>query len=365
MVDRPKVFFSKREEIYKIKWGRIHWTGKSKIWHWNNISVGVEKPADENIVLLLRSDKVVPSTFINCDVGLRYVLAFDVKRVYEPVLMPSIKTGRYWDDDRERWVIKLTSRPSSRYNWSEDYWIWDYAVKDLDIKSSYIWKLYQEIQDKLISKKVVKHFKAFDVEEDFQERIIPLIYQPSVDSLKNFVREVHTHEFDKAPDGFQVVEVSILFNNEMLRRHSFFGVLNKIYEVFRRYWYGRVFDVETFHVIVRRERPDKFLFEGIYSCDCHNMEDDNIHGDRKPAKERRIKYSFKNHNHPVVFVNTSNHAMAQADTNHRLWKWEYIPWLTSKDRPIKFGMKSRREIDQEFKPAHLKRLIDWIISLYN
>jgi hypothetical protein len=192
MVDRPRVFFSKREEIYELKGGSIHWTGKSKIWHWNNISVGVEKPSDENIVLVLRSDKVAPSTFMNCDVALRYVLAFDVKRVYEPVLMPSIKTGRYWDVDRERWVMKLTSRPSNRYNWSDDYWIWDYAVEDLDIKSSYIWKLYQEIQDKLKSKKVVKHFNAFDVEADFQERIIPVIYQPSVDSLKNFVREVHT-----------------------------------------------------------------------------------------------------------------------------------------------------------------------------
>ena len=29
----------------------------------------------------------------------------------------------------------------------------------------------------------------------------------------------------------------------------------------------------------------------------------------------------------MVFVNTSNHAMAEHDANHELWKWEYVPGL--------------------------------------
>jgi hypothetical protein len=52
--------------------------------------------------------------------------------------------------------------------------------------------------------------------------------------------------------------------------------------------------------------------------------------------------------HPIIFINTSNHAMSEHDTNHRLWKWEYIAW--QKDGPIEFGERSREEIDNSFKP---------------
>jgi hypothetical protein len=34
-----------------------------------------------------------------------------------------------------------------------------------------------------------------------------------------------------------------------------------------------------------------------------------------------VKYYFMDWNHPVVFFNTSNHAMAEHDTNDRVWKW--------------------------------------------
>jgi hypothetical protein len=355
------VCFSKREERYKIKGGKIYWTGEHEVWHWNNLTISAEKPSSEKTLLVVRGKKVTESTFIGGDVTLRYVLAFEVKQVHEPELKPPIDEDRDWSRDENRWVMRLRARPSSRYDWSDDYWIWEYAKKGKDIKSSYIWKLYREIQDKLKSTDVDKLFDAEDVSIGDDERVIPVIYQPSVDSLKNFLREVHCKKVNRVADGALRVEVSLLFNNEVLRKHSFYGILNKIYQEFRRHWYGRVFDIETFHIIVRKDTPEKFVFENIYSCDCHNMEDDNIHGDRKPAKERRIRYSFKNTNHPVVFINTSNHAMAQHDTNHRLWKWEYISWL--KDKPVKLGSKSRKEIEQEFNPFFLKKIIDKTVNL--
>ena len=53
------------------------------------------------------------------------------------------------------------------------------------------------------------------------EKVIPVIYQPSVDALKNFVREVHCAKGPTNQDGSYKMEVSILFNNERLRQHGF------------------------------------------------------------------------------------------------------------------------------------------------
>jgi hypothetical protein len=76
------------------------------------------------------------------------------------------------------------------------------------------------------------------------------------------------------------------------------------------------------------------------------MNADSIHGDRAPppAPQHPIKYYFLAPNHPVVFINTSNHAMAQHDANDRIWKWEYVPRST--DAPIKLGSMTRKEIEQ-------------------
>ena len=35
--------------------------------------------------------------------------------------------------------------------------------------------------------------------------------------------------------------------------------------------------------------------------------------------------------------------MSNHDTNHRLWKWEYIPW--EDNGPVILGIKSRKEIE--------------------
>lgn len=95
------------------------------------------------------------------------------------------------------------------------------------------------------------------------------------------------------------------------------------------------------------EASDRFTFAGIYSNE-EELNADSIHGDRiLPAPEHSIKYYFVDRNHPVVFINTSNHAMAEHDTNDRIWKWEYIPWLN--DAPIKFGSMTRLEIEQSLK----------------
>ncbi len=176
--------------------------------------------------------------------------------------------------------------------------------------------------------------------------LIPVVYQPSVDALKNFVREVHCAKEPINHDGSYTVEVSILFNNERLRQHGF---LNSIYEAIRRLIYGRIMDLESFKILVAKNpADDRFIFEGIYSGNSE-MNEDSIHGDKvpPPAPKHPVKYYCIDRNHPVVFINTSNHAMAEHDTNDRIWKWEYIPWLT--DAPIKLGSMSRKQLEESLK----------------
>ncbi|MDD4448804.1 MAG: hypothetical protein PHN61_14165 [Methanothrix sp.] len=75
--------------------------------------------------------------------------------------------------------------------------------------------------------------------------------------------------------------------------------------------------------------------------DRNNM----IHGD-PDGNGNAISYYLIDYGHPVVFVNTSNHAMAEHDANQKLWKWVYVPGVM--DSPLILGSKTRKEIDAEF-----------------
>jgi hypothetical protein len=194
----------------------------------------------------------------------------------------------------------------------------------------------------------IKSDNIFDIDVEKNDDIIPVIYQPAVDSLKNFVREVHCAKKSIDSYGSYEVEVTIIFNDEHLQKHNI-SIIDNLYRSFRRETYGRIFDIETFKIIGKKDTFEKkFIFENIYS-DNNQLEEDSVHGDKTPppAPLRRVEFLFMNADHPVVFVNTANHALAGHDANRRLWKWEYIPWL--KDAPIVFGNKTREEINGEFR----------------
>jgi hypothetical protein len=237
---------------------------------------------------------------------------------------------------QNRWVFQLDDK----------HWIWEWTQEGVDISNSIIYSLYLKIVNELEhpSKDPNNVFDAQMILQD--DRIIPVIYQPSVDALKNFLREIHRAKGPIKQDGSYEMEVSLLFNNERLRQH---GILNSIYTLLRRLIYRRMMDLESFKILVgNNPESDRFTFEGIYSNESE-MNADSIHGDKAPppAPKHPVKYYFIDPKHPVVFVNTANHAMAEHDANNRIWKWEYIPWL--EDAPIKLGSKTRREIEQSFK----------------
>jgi len=340
MVSNP-VWFTVKEKKWQVGYfGKFSWTGKEEFWDSDNCTVSFARTLSGKCLIVVRSSKIIFSSFMGKEVMLRYMLGFEISgKPSEPKTemytarnnIPNRKEG-----PKNRWVFQLDDK----------HWIWDWAQEGVDITNSTIYSLYLEIVNELDHPSKSPN-NIFDVQVNVQdERVIPVIYQPSVDALKNFLREIHCAKGPTNQDGSYEVEVSLLFNNERLRQH---GILNSFYTVLRRLMYGRVMDLESFKILVGKDlASDKFTFEGIYSYEAE-MNADSIHGDKTPppAPRHPVKYYFVDRKHPVVFVNTSNHAIAEHDANNRIWKWEYIPWI--EDAPIKLGSKTRQEIEQSIK----------------
>lgn len=248
------------------------------------------------------------------------------------------------------------------FNLDNRYWIWEWRKNYADIEQSKVYLIYRQMVEYFdnISERMVESSNLIATSFPHTDKdLIPAIYQPAIDQLKNFVREIHCSKISNDSNHF-IIEVSVMFNNEQLRRHK---VLNRFYEKFRLFFYGRIIDVESFRIYSSSAQADipYFTFDRIYS-ENYGIEEDNIHGDAIP--KRRYVYTYlADHFHPVVFINTSNHAMAEKDNNDTLWKWEYRPF--DDKSPVIFGAKSRDEINSQFMPFPariLRRIIGKIRS---
>jgi hypothetical protein len=394
------VWFSHLEKEYQVveigfkkllQWKE---TEPPKIWDWDNCTVSRAKVLSNGKVrIVIRSKTNRNSDYMGrIPVELRYMLGIDIASISEPYSKPydlasskrqKLPVSAKKKISHERWACKL----------DEKYWIWQWAKKDIDIKSSQVYRLYEDIKgfleeaqgmrssnsDQITSGNNDGIFKVYLDERVKADDIVPVIYQPAIDSLKNFLREVHCAKLVR-DDSSADVEVSLLFNNEELRRHRY---LNEIYSKIRHILYGRTQDIETFKIHLTKNKDDKsqkgitddnmmneadndnahsgnkeinknkrnssnyFIFEGIYSGQ-YDIEHDTIHLDKPPPPKRNIVYYFLDNYHPIVFINTANHAMSEHDNNHDIWKWEYIPWV--KKAPIKLGIKSRKDIELQFTP---------------
>lgn len=340
------IWFSHKEYRYDAELkGRqkvFHWSERSEMWDWDNCTVTALSRHGGRVRVVVRSTNIVHSEYMKRVVVIRYMLGFDATDIRKPETgeyneppKGNVK-GKVYGRVRERWVIQL----------DEDYFIWEWAEEGKGIEDSNVQKIYDLLKMKKENPDLGDN--VFDLETGYDNRIIPVIYQPAIDSWKNFVREIHCHRV-----GTDEIEVTVLFNNEELRQHA---ILNRAYEWLRSLVYGRSIDVESFKIILANDLPVRFRFERIYS-NRYEIQHDNVHEDKPElysdgtirVPEHDIKYyADKERRHPVVFINTANHAMAEHDTNHRLWKWEYVAW--EKDSPVVYGEKSRRQIDRIFKP---------------
>jgi hypothetical protein len=343
---------------------RVVWTDQVVVVDWDNCSLNVVgKLEDGKTRIVLRSKTSRNSEYMgDKPVELNYMLGIDVSNISEVYEEP-------YQVSNVRRNLPERARTASRrrvFRLDQDYWIWEWIESDKNANedndqnkeersSNSIEEIRKYVLDEMSSNSRGIQRDLFNVRvEDTQlnaeilakSKIIPVVYQPSIDSLRNFVREVHCSEIEP-----NILEVSLLFENEQLRRHR---LVNQIYEAFRLFFYGRKIDVESFKIKVNNKDIKKneklFEFTNIYSSD-YGIKEDTIHENSDPP-EVRVKYYFSNYYYPILFINTSNHAMAEHDNNHNLWKWEYIPFLNK--APIKFGTKSRRRIDSKFSPFFRK-----------
>lgn len=360
-MNSDEVWFSHREKIFQIKDGKVEWTDETKIWNWDHCTITFVKSPRKKLRVVVRSNanRNQTSFKVNRPMTLRYMLGFDIDQVYplrceSPNLKNNSENSNLsWTGPGDRWVFQL----------DEDYWIWEYKQDGSDVNFSNVNKIYQEIlvnlsgtikdgfdqvfdlQPKSLSDRmVIDHLQS--PPGSMKDRIIPAIYQPAVDGLKNYLREVHCAQKD-LDGGISEVEVTLVFNNEELRKHR---LLDIPYRELRLLMYNRDRDVESFKIHIDRNnlKNNSFIFKNIHSIidgKNNDLNEDSIHGD-PDGIGTAISYYLIDYGHPVVFVNTSNHALAEHDANQKLWKWEYVPGVM--DSPVILGSKTRKEIDAEF-----------------
>lgn len=344
-----KFWFSHRTQEYEVKETGIKkkfvLTDKPQIKiDWDNCTVNIATTLDDGkIRFVVRSKTDRNSKYMgDKPVQIRFMLGIDI----HPESISEVRSEPYKIDqdskrknlnslkeqEYERWMFNLGDRAE----------VWQWANKNQDMRSSKVFALREKIR-KFMDLPKESGGRVFRVKVDQLDEVTPVIYQPAVDSLDNFLRDVHCYTIKKQ-DNYVDVEVTLVFNNEYLRR---FWIFDQSYKWVRQLKYGRMMDIETFHIHFVKDKMNEnyFLFEGIYSGP-DDLQQDSTHFDVCKRVEHGIAYCLADQFHPIVFVNTSNHAMAEHDNNHGLWKWEYIPWL--KKAPVKLGNKNRKQINAEY-----------------
>ena len=318
-----KFGFSYRQEAYDelLEGTRrlIKWKQKEVLHEFLCCDVSVIGMKD-NVRVVVRRRISGTSSYIHSDYTVNLMMGFVAKSFDEPKENDGV------------WEIKFDTIPNNDKDLREihDVKIWSENKEELQI-------FYEMLKNN--QNIMPEESNVFLTNYEQNDKLIPVIYQPVIDSWKNFLREIHVREL---PDKFNY-EVTLIFNDESLREHFIVDVFYRFLRLFR---YKRTKDIETFFIHVEKDK-NYFTFPNIYS-DCNTIYHDTIHGDKyRPYPKHEVKYYFQNKSHPIIFINTSNHSMAEHDNNHDFWKWEYIPW--SKKMPIFLGNKSRKTIDEKYK----------------
>jgi hypothetical protein len=331
-----------------------------KLQDWQNCSVSAFSTDSGKVRVNVRRRNIQYSMYMKRDIEIKFLYGFDISSIEEPVIEKYDQSGSWRssaDDGQEfRWVIHL-KKEGNQHRDRRDCSIWQWTAAQGDIRQSDIFRLYRDIEIKLKSSSNYINLDNVDVDDtEANDQVIPVIVQPSTDGWKNFVRQVHSAKLDDFEEEFTVV-----FNDEHLRKH---GILESFYRFLRPFLYGRLTDLESFRVILEGNVASYFVFPGIYSGKS-DIREDSVHGDSgrfflRRAPRRRVKYHYSNRMHPIVFMNTANHAMAEEDNNTTLWKWEYVPWEA--DSPIVYGKKSRKQIEDLVKNLDERATVNHIVN---
>ena len=181
-----------------------------------------------------------------------------------------------------------------------------------------------------------------------EAEVHPIIFQPVLDTEKNGLCHIYYGPRNYTDVQKYRQEVSLVFRNETLPHST---LINRAYEVFRRVFYGRRVDIETFFIHVEFGHTVGLSFPGIYSGQ-YNWRN-TVHLDtQKPAPVYPVKEFTKNLyvkkrgkvTRPHVYVNTWNHALANFDNNPEFEKQEFYVGFN-----VKGGYLSRVELNKKYR----------------
>ena len=327
-------------------------TGQKERWSWDNCTFSACNEDEDKIRIFVRSsDKIQIKTgkHENSESTVNFLYDFIVKTIPKTI---DIEEFQIQDNSCQhkqkisgkRRVLKLKKELDNDIC---EIWEWvDDSKGDLGKIHDLLKKISNRLEDEN-EQNVETTVDTLPSHTELAGSLFPIIYQPAIDTTKNYLRQVHIHPVKGKENNF---EITLVFNNEVLRR---FGLFNDAYEDFRKVIHGRKKDVETFHIILKNSEPKEFKFQGIH-CGEYDIRYDTTHGDKKKSWqfwkkiERPIEFYYANTRHPKIFINTSNHALGEKDNNPHLWKWEYVTW--GNDLPIGVSDKSRVEVEKELVP---------------
>jgi hypothetical protein len=327
-----------------------------KLKDWDNCSISAFPTDGGKVRVNVRRKNIQYSMYMKKNIEIKFLYSFDISSLREPVVEKYDQSSNCCRNDtgqQFRWAIHL-EKEGDEHQDRKECSIWQWASKQ-EITQSKIFRLFRDIEKKLKKPSdSIINLDDVDKETDDDKLMMPVIVQPSTDGWKNYVRQVHCAELNDSED-----EVTLVFNDEHLRKHS---ILESFYRFLRPYLYGRLTDLESFRVIRDRNTASYCVFPGIYSG-MSNIMEDSIHGDKEgflqKAPRRRVKYHYSNKMHPIIFINTANHAVAELDNNQTLWKWEFVAWKP--DSPIVYGNKSRKDIEELVKNLNEEETVDKVI----
>jgi hypothetical protein len=326
-----------------------------KLKDWDNCSITAFPTDGGKVRVNVRRKNIQYSMYMKKNIEIKFLYSFDISSVREPVVEKYDQSSNCCRNDtgqQFRWAIHL-EKEGDEHQDRKECSVWQWASK-AEITQSKIFRLFRDIEKKLESSDSIINLDDVDKETDDDKLMMPVIVQPSTDGWKNYVRQVHCAELNDSED-----EVTLVFNDEHLRKHS---ILESFYRFLRPYLYGRLTDLESFRVIRERNTASYCVFPGIYSG-MSNIMEDSIHGDKEwflqKAPRRRVKYHYSNKMHPIIFINTANHAIAELDNNQTLWKWEFVAWKP--DSPIVYGNKSRKDIEELVKNLDEEETVDKVV----
>jgi hypothetical protein len=120
------------------------------------------------------------------------MMGIDVSK--DGLLEPPWEQEKYEVTSEREHLQKLDIKPRNRwvFNLDKQYWIREWARKDMAIQSSKTYSLYKTLKERFEFPSQLPHDNIFrsEIKSSNTASIIPVIYQPAVDSLKNFLREV-------------------------------------------------------------------------------------------------------------------------------------------------------------------------------